>query len=103
MAKLALSKSGLQKEKQQLKLYTKLLPSLDLQTFQLTSEHTRTKTELTKLQQEFQRAMAEACEQFADAGTEDVTWRPGKISSYEVGEEYCGNKVPVLRKIYSRF
>ncbi|PIE34923.1 V-type ATP synthase subunit D [candidate division KSB3 bacterium] len=38
MAKLSLTKSGLQKQRNELKLYQKLLPSLDLKRMQLTAE-----------------------------------------------------------------
>ena len=45
MAKLKLSKNSLQQQQQQLKLYKKLLPSLDLKRRQLTVEAQRARTE----------------------------------------------------------
>ncbi|MFG0264930.1 MAG: V-type ATP synthase subunit D, partial [Rhodopirellula sp. JB055] len=46
MAKLRLSKNSLQQQQQQLKLYTKLLPSLDLKRRQLTVEAQKAQAEL---------------------------------------------------------
>ena len=44
MVKLSLSKSGLQKQRNELKLYKKLLPSLDLKRMQLTAEFNKART-----------------------------------------------------------
>ena len=51
MAKLKLSKSALQQERQQLKLYQRTLPSLDLKRRQLSIELARATTELEEARQ----------------------------------------------------
>jgi V/A-type H+/Na+-transporting ATPase subunit D len=101
MAKLALSKSGLQKEKQQLKLYKRLLPSLDLKRMQLTAEHARAKTEMENLQRQTETTMAEACEQLPMLANEDVDLTGlVKIDRFECGEEsIVGVRIPILREI----
>ena len=39
MAKLALSKSGLQKQREDMRLYERVLPSLDLKRMQISGEY----------------------------------------------------------------
>ena len=50
MAKLSLTKSGLQKQRNELKLYQKLLPSLDLKRMQLTAERNKAQNQLAELE-----------------------------------------------------
>ena len=52
MAKLKLSKNALAKEREQLKLYQKLLPSLDLKRRQLTVEHDKARRAVLQAQQD---------------------------------------------------
>ena len=54
MAKLVLSKSGLQKERDNLKLSRKVLPSLDLKRRQLLGEQKRAEHELAAMLDEFE-------------------------------------------------
>lgn len=61
MAKLSLTKSGLQKQRNELKLYQKLLPSLDLKRMQLTAERNKAQKQLAELEQ----TIAEQKEQVA--------------------------------------
>lgn len=63
MARVRLSKSSLQQQRTQLKLYTKLLPSLDLKRRQLLMEH-------KKAQAEFDEAQAAATRLEAEIGEE---------------------------------
>ncbi len=51
MAKLSLTKSGLQKQRNELKLYQKLLPSLDLKRMQLTAERNKAQQQLADMEQ----------------------------------------------------
>ena len=48
--KLSLTKSGLQTQRNELKLYQKLLPSLELKRMQLTAEHNKAKIRLAELE-----------------------------------------------------
>lgn len=54
MAKAVLSKSGLQKERENLRLYRKVLPSLDLKRRQLLGEHKRSERALAELEAELE-------------------------------------------------
>lgn len=101
MAKVSLSKSGLQKEKQQLRLYTKLLPSLDLKRTQLRAKHAEAKAEILNLEHKLDEVMAAASEKLPMLANRDVNLDGlVKISSIQMGEEsVVGVKVPVLKKI----
>lgn len=63
MAKLSLTKSGLQKERNNLKLYQRVLPSLDLKRMQLIAELNKAKKYLAALQQDVSRLEAQIAEQ----------------------------------------
>lgn len=101
MAKLKLSKSSLQQQQQQLKLYKKLLPSLDLKRRQLT-------VEAQKARAEYQAALsaAEALEthigqelpMLADENLE----LDGlvEMTGYRVGEQnVVGTRLPILEHV----
>ena len=59
MAKLRLSKAALAKERQALKLYLRLLPSLDLKRRQLTVESEKARTAQREAQAEVELARCE--------------------------------------------
>lgn len=111
MAKLKLSKNSLQQQQLQLKLYRRLLPSLDLKRRQLT-------TELQKARSEYQATQATS--EFLDKqiGQELPMLADSEINlsglvrmvGYQVGEQnVVGIRVPVLEHAqfvvteYSRF
>ncbi|MCC9654857.1 V-type ATP synthase subunit D [Rhodopirellula halodulae] len=101
MAKLRLSKNSLQQQQQQLKLYTKLLPSLDLKRRQLT-------VEAQKAQSELETAIATAEELETRIGQElpmladeqlDLSGLV-KMKGYQVGEQnVVGTRLPILDQI----
>lgn len=71
MAKIKLSKSALQQQRTQLRLYQKLLPSLDLKRRQLLMEHKKALAELTEAEAAVQRLEAAIGEELPMlAGTE---------------------------------
>lgn len=101
MPKLRLSKNSLQQQQQQLKLYQRLLPSLDLKRRQLT-------VEVQKARSEHQAALAEAETLEADIGRElpmladrSVDLR-GLVTmqGYQVGEQnIVGTRLPILENV----
>lgn len=100
MAK-TLGKGDLQKEKLQLKLYKKLLPSLDLKRTQLTAEYSRMKLEMANLQKEVDETMADALEKLPMLANRDVDLHGlVKINSLVIEEQsVMGVKVPKLKEI----
>jgi V/A-type H+-transporting ATPase subunit D len=101
MAKLRLSKNSLQQQQQQLKLYTKLLPSLDLKRRQLT-------VEAQKAQAELESEIATADELETRIGQElpmlaDEQLDPSglvKMKGYQVGEQnVVGTRLPILDQV----
>lgn len=101
MAKTTLGKSSLQKEKQQLKLYLKLLPSLDLKRTQLMAEQTKASSEMVNLKKEAEETMNETEENLPMLANPDVQLEGLlKIKSVVMGEEsVVGVKVPSLKEI----
>lgn len=101
MGKTSLGKSDLQKEKQQLKLYLKLLPSLDLKRTQLMAEHARAKTEMLNLRQNADQTIAVALKNLPMLANRDVQLEGlVKIKSVNMGEQsVVGVKVPYLKEI----
>lgn len=101
MPKLSLSKSDLQKQKQQLKLYLKLLPSLDLKRTQLIAEYTRTISQQELLAKEGEKGIVEVGKLMPMLANRDVKLDGlVKIDSFKVGEEsVVGVKVPYLQEL----
>lgn len=101
MAKLRLSKNSLQQQQQQLKLYRKLLPSLDLKRRQLT-------VEAQKARAEHKRAIVDAESLEARIGQElpmlaDEQLDFGglvEMKGYRVGEQnVVGTRLPILEHV----
>jgi V/A-type H+-transporting ATPase subunit D len=101
MPKLKLSKSSLHHQQEQLKLYRKLLPSLDLKRRQLTVEAQRAEAEFAAA-----RAAVEALD--TRIGEElpmlaDEEFRPEKLvklTGYQVGEQnVVGVRLPILESV----
>lgn len=101
MAKTTLGKKDLQKEKQQLKLYVKMLPSIDLKRTQLMAEHTRAKNEMTVLKKESEQIIADVAKTLPMLANRDVKLNKlVKISSLLIAEQsVVGIKVPFLKEV----
>lgn len=101
MAKIALSKTSLQKERGNLRLYKRILPSLDLKRMQLTGQLARTRQQLLQDQKEVRRMaglIAEKLPMLADPEIDLAGFV--KVSSVDVGEEnVIGVKLPVLKEV----
>jgi V/A-type H+-transporting ATPase subunit D len=104
MPKLKLSKSALHHQQEQLKLYKRLLPSLDLKRRQLT-------VEAQKAQAEYEAAKAAVEALDTRIGEElpllaDEEFRPEglvKLTGYQVGEQnVVGVRLPVLESVECR-
>lgn len=101
MAKTTLGKKDLQKERQRLKLYLKLLPSIDLKRTQLKAEHARAKNEMADLKKESEQISADIAKTLPVLANRDVKLEGlVKISSFLVEEKSTvGIKVPFLKEV----
>lgn len=101
MAKIRLSKNSLHQQQQQLKLYRKLLPSLDLKRRQLTVELQKARGEHTAAQAAadlLENSIGEQLPMLADEQT-DLTGLVN-MKRYIVGEEnIVGTRLPVLEQV----
>ena len=101
MAKLNLSKGGLQKQREDLKLYQRVLPSLDLKRMQLMGELKRARMQLQEAQEEVKRLNQRIAEQLPMLANRaiDVSGLV-KIGSIEIVEEnLVGVKLPALKEV----
>lgn len=101
MAKLNLSKGGLQKQREDLKLYQRMLPSLDLKRMQLMGELKRARLQLQEAQEEVKRLNQRIAEQLPMLANRaiDVSGLV-KIGSIEIIEEnLVGVKLPALKEV----
>jgi V/A-type H+-transporting ATPase subunit D len=101
MAKLSLTKSGLQKQRNELKLYQKLLPSLDLKRMQLTAELNKTRAHCTEVQKNAEALSADIAEQLPMLADEDIDLSGMlKIEGVNIGiENVVGVKLPKLEDV----
>ena len=100
MAKLNLSKSGLQKQREDLKLYQRVLPSLDLKRMQLMGELKRAQKQLSEAEAEVERLNQRVAEQLpmlADREI-DVSGLVQVDAIRIVEENLVGVKLPVLEE-----
>lgn len=104
MARLALNKSTMHKRREQLKLYRRVLPSLDLKRQQLTAELNRMKAEEEALRHEFDATLIDAGERLpmlADT-TMDLQGLL-EVEAVELSEEnLLGVKLPRLDRLQTR-
>ena len=102
MAKLKLSKSALQQERNQLKLYERTLPSLDLKRRQLTVELARARQALEDARhavEELETHIGSQLPMLANAGIE--LRGLVEMTDFELGEEnVVGVRLPVLERIH---
>jgi V/A-type H+-transporting ATPase subunit D len=101
MAKTSLGKKDLQREKQQLKLYLKMLPSIDLKRTQLMAEHVRAKNEMAILKKESDEIIAQVAKTLPMIANRDVNLQGlVKIKSFEIEEKnLVGTKIPFLKEV----
>jgi V/A-type H+-transporting ATPase subunit D len=102
MAKLKLSKSALQQERNQLKLYQRTLPSLDLKRRQLTVELAKARRELTEAEQAVDELESRIGEQLPMLANPDIQVSGlVAMTDFELGEEnVVGVRLPVLERIH---
>jgi len=102
MAKLKLSKSALQQERSQLKLYQRTLPSLDLKRRQLTVELARARRELVDAQQAVEALETSIGEQLPMLANPDIEVSGlVEMTDFKLGEEnVVGVRLPVLESIH---
>lgn len=101
MAKVALSKTALQKERESLRLYERILPSLDLKRLQLMGELARAKTHAESAREEVRRVGRRVAETFPMmANKEVVIDRLVNVTAVHVEtENVVGVKLPRLESI----
>ena len=101
MEKLKLSKSSLTRQRARLKLYQRLLPSLDLKRRQLTLEHEKAKRALAQAEtavESLERRIGQDLPMLAN--TEIDLQGMVKMTDFEMGvENVVGVKLPILRRI----
>ncbi len=98
MAKLALNKSVLQKQRDELRLYERLLPSLNLKRRQLTWERVRAQGRLAEEEAEIKRQRDRAAERLPMLANREIALSGlVKVKSVQMdGENVVGVKLPVL-------
>ena len=101
MAKIALSKASLQKERDNLRLYKRILPSLDLKRMQLSGELARAREQLSQDQEEVRRVARRVAEQLPMLANREIDLSGlVKVSSIHVDEEnVVGVKLPFLKEV----
>ena len=102
MTKLKLSKSSLQQERNQLKLYQRTLPSLDLKRRQLTVELAKAKRELAETHAELEQLESHIGEQLPMLANEDMQLSGlVEMTDFELLEEnVVGVRLPLLKRIH---
>ena len=101
MAKLKLSKSALQQERSQLKLYQRTLPSLDLKRRQLTVELAKARREYGEAQQAVDELETTIGQQLPMLANPDVEVAGlVTMTDFDMGEEnVVGVRLPILNRI----
>ena len=101
MAKLVLSKSGLQKQRENMRLYERVLPSLELKRMQLTAELKRTREQLAEAETEMESRLRRISEELPMLADEEMDLSGlVKIETIEIVEEnIVGVKLPKLVEV----
>ena len=101
MAKLVLSKSGLQKQRENMRLYERVLPSLELKRMQLTAELKRTREQLAEAETEMESRLRRISEELPMLADEEMDLSGlVKIETVEIVEEnIVGVKLPRLVEV----
>ena len=102
MAKLKLSKSALQQEKSQLKLYQRTLPSLDLKRRQLTVELAKARQALAAARRVVEELESRIGDQLPMLANPDIQVSGlVEMTDFELGEEnVVGVRLPILKSIH---
>ena len=100
MAKLNLSKSGLQKQREDLKLFQRVLPSLDLKRMQLMGALKRAQEQLLEAEAEVERLNQRVAEQLPMLADRDIDVSGlVQVDAIRIVEEnLVGVKLPVLEE-----
>ena len=98
MAKLALSKSGLQKQREDMRLYERVLPSLDLKRMQLSAELKRARQQLAEAEAEVEKLNKRVAEQLPMLANREIDVSGlVQVESFQIEEEnLVGVKLPSL-------
>lgn len=101
MAKTALNKGALQRQREQLKLYQRVLPSLDLKRQQLTIEVNRARAELERIRADGERLNQRVAEELPMLANRDLAVSGlVELRSIRLGEEnVVGVRLPLLASI----
>ena len=101
MAKVAMNKGALQKQREQLRLYRRVLPSLDLRRRQLTTEAARAREKLAQTEAELERLSAGIAEQLPMLANQDIEVSGlVQIESVQIEEDnVVGVKLPLLTEL----
>jgi len=101
MAKLALSKSGLQKQREDMRLYERMLPSLDLKRMQLSAELKRARQQLVEAEAEVQKLNKRIAEQLPMLANREIDVSGlVQVESFRIEEEnLVGVKLPKLVEV----
>jgi V/A-type H+-transporting ATPase subunit D len=104
MAELNLSKSGLQKQRDDLRLYERVLPSLDLKRMQLSAELKRARQQLAEAKAEVEKLNKRVAEQLPMLANRDIdVSRLVQVESFRIEEEnIVGVKLPKLVEVKCR-
>ena len=101
MAKLTLSKSGLQKQREDMRLYERVLPSLDLKRMQLSAELKRARQQLAEAEAEVEKLNKRVADQLPMLANRaiDVSGLV-QVESFQIEEEnLVGVKLPALVEV----
>ena len=101
MAKISLSKSSLQKERTQLQLYKKMLPSLDMKRQQLTIELAKARTEYETIKSRLEELKRSTAEQLPMLSNEKlVLSNLVRMESITTGQEnVVGVRLPFVKDV----
>jgi len=101
MAKLTLSKSGLQKQREDMRLYERVLPSLDLKRMQISGELKRARQQLAEAEAEVEKLNDRVAEQLPMLANREIDVSGlVQVESFRIEEEnLVGVKLPKLVEI----
>ena len=101
MAKLNLSKSGLQKQRENMRLFQRVLPSLELKRMQLSAELKRARQQLAEATAEVERLNKQVAEQLPMLANRDIDVSGlVQVESFQIEEEnLVGVKLPALGEV----
>ncbi len=104
MARLALSKSALQRERQNLKMFERFLPSLDLKRRQLMAEQSRAQEALSQAEAQVATLVPDTGRSIPMLANKDIEIGTlVQIESVQIGKEnVVGVRLPVLEKVVTK-